>query len=888
MQNMRRSAKVCWIVFVFSTITLAAATALTVYFTVFRKTQPAPVPPEDLRPASGRPTSDKPADEKSGLFDHRSHAVPGGEYDAVDYTGVGRVTLKLDGRRSHTHYFDEGPPVVIGKIVSMVWFDNETHIVLGQGVTPNIEFKRGTTVVGLTVADNTRDTHTDFTKVVIRSPVFDGAYCYYYSSTSIADDIKLDPRPEYAEKTESINFDDPSKFPIAYRNKKFAMRCHFVASIQSNSEISIKHSGTVKVKIGGSDLPISTSGDESIATYSGYSGDLYGELTYRCRSPGNCMLSVTDGIDDFKHDVSKIVPILLNVDPPTSTLDGGGKVKIQGIGLDNRVIVRIGKEKAKLVKVDETGTSMNVVVPTVSEEMRVPISATNKNGQSNDLRFEYSKDGKLPIKFRETDLTLKGSKFTLQLLSGIKYGPDHKFYATALNGVVYSFQVNENLRLLGEPCKSPSMGLNRVLLGLAFNYGSKENLVYVSSSVLEWKVQSRLSGPFAWANGNIHVLKPNINGKCLDKIGDPIITGLPVSNHDHGVNGLVFDDDGNLHIQVGGFTNAGHNHADSRLGGIDENPLSAASLIAFVNKPNFDGKVTYSSNNPGNARQISGNDVQVFSSGWRNSFGINVHTNGFLYATDNGASKGFGDMSVSCSTHEELPGNQNLFDKLGKVIKGKYAGHPNRNRGRNDPQQCRFVGVQEPASEGYIPPIATLESSTNGVVEYTANVFGGQLKGDLMLSKFSTDQSPGKVFRIQLDGQGNLKENPETLWEASGVSIEMSPWGDLFMPRVYRNKIVVIRPDALRTNLQTFISVMPPRGSAKGGNNVRITGYNIGENPMALFNGKPCTNVTRESSSGFFCIVPRGTPGAGVQVQVSSSSGTTESSGGFDYKYMNF
>jgi hypothetical protein len=37
----------------------------------------------------------------------------------------------------------------------------------------------------------------------------------------------------------------------------------------------------------------------------------------------------------------------------------------------------------------------------------------------------------------------------------------------------------------------------------------------------------------------------------------PIITGLPVPNLDHSVNGLEFDFQGDLYIAVGGNTNAG-------------------------------------------------------------------------------------------------------------------------------------------------------------------------------------------------------------------------------------------------------------------------------------------------------------------------------------------
>ncbi len=164
------------------------------------------------------------------------------------------------------------------------------------------------------------------------------------------------------------------------------------------------------------------------------------------------------------------------------------------------------------------------------------------------------------------------------------------------------------------------------------------------------------------------------------------------------------------------------------------------------------------------------------------------------------------------------PGTKNLKDKLGKVINGTYCGHPNRNSGHTYPKQCSFIGVNAPASKGYMPPIATVESSTNGVLEYTANNFGGQLKGNLILSKYTTDQSPGKVFRVKRNAEGNVDAYRETLVEASGLSIEMSPYGDVLMPRVYKKQILVLRPLSGMNKKQTVRSVMPPRGSFNGGN----------------------------------------------------------------------
>ena len=64
----------------------------------------------------------------------------------------------------------------------------------------------------------------------------------------------------------------------------------------------------------------------------------------------------------------------------------------------------------------------------------------------------------------------------------------------------------------------------------------------------------------------------------------PIITGLPTSNHDHGVNGGVFTDAGELLICVGGMTNRGIK--SKNLGGFPESYYAAAVLkanVSFVN-----------------------------------------------------------------------------------------------------------------------------------------------------------------------------------------------------------------------------------------------------------------------------------------------------------------
>jgi hypothetical protein len=44
-----------------------------------------------------------------------------------------------------------------------------------------------------------------------------------------------------------------------------------------------------------------------------------------------------------------------------------------------------------------------------------------------------------------------------------------------------------------------------------------------------------------------------VGGATLQTV-TPVITGLPVSHHDHGVNGIEFGDHGELYIMVGGVS----------------------------------------------------------------------------------------------------------------------------------------------------------------------------------------------------------------------------------------------------------------------------------------------------------------------------------------------
>lgn len=520
---MHRDAKICWTGFALTSVTVAAVVTATILFTVFPKDYDASVlnfdPSQVARNAQN---------EKVDRFDHRAHSVPGGEYVATDFAGKGAVAVTLDGSRSHTHYVEEGPPLVTGFIQNFVWFDNATHIVLGTGVKPTIDFDVGVTEIGLTVADNTRDTQTDFTRVVIKSPIASGVYCYFYTEAPSASLVQ-GAKPVYAMESDKIDFATAADFPT--RPWTHA-RCVFRALVRPGTKFTFSHAGAIQLTV--KDTTVIATG--STGTYTGASTTAECQVIYTRTGGGK--LQMTAGPSGLTYDLSKTLPILLKIDPTSSTFEGGGTARIDGLSLGNNLEVYFGSTKAEIdtEQVDNEGKYVYVVVPEFAAGASATVYAQSETRRSNTLGFRYSADGRAPVKFTKAVIKEGNRDFFRGQITGIKYGPDHRYHVVTHGGTVHSFEVNREMIVVpNSVCNHPALGKNRKALGLAFDYSSKAIKLYVSTSVLEWKSKGYLVSGFAWANGQIHLLQKDGASRCLKAAPRPIITGLPVSNYDHGI-----------------------------------------------------------------------------------------------------------------------------------------------------------------------------------------------------------------------------------------------------------------------------------------------------------------------------------------------------------------
>ncbi|MEM7624102.1 MAG: malectin domain-containing carbohydrate-binding protein [Planctomycetota bacterium] len=299
-----------------------------------------------------------------------------------------------------------------------------------------------------------------------------------------------------------------------------------------------------------------------------------------------------------------------------------------------------------------------------------------------------------------------------------------------------------------------------------------------------------------------------------------LVRGLPRSEENHTGNGMAIDEATNtLYLAYGGHTNTGQPSFEFAL--LPEYALSAAVLSIDLDAigdttydlptlddedRDFDGNG--SDNDPsqgifdpfgGNRGKnqaiiVPGGPVQVYSPGYRNPYGIVITAAGRMYVTDNGSNEGWGgepivsdngtpgDPSDDYATNDYLlngdPGFEGGFtfrDQLHYVPnEGFYAGHPNPTRADtrntfNDTNPQSPVPTSNPIEGTFFRTnldgaLVAFGSSTNGITEYTASNFGGQMQGDLLVVSF------GNVMRrLELNAAGDDVVSNTTL--ANSVSV---------------------------------------------------------------------------------------------------------------------
>ena len=256
------------------------------------------------------------------------------------------------------------------------------------------------------------------------------------------------------------------------------------------------------------------------------------------------------------------------------------------------------------------------------------------------------------------------------------------------------------------------------------------------------------------------------------------------------------------------------NTASTEFGPRPEQPLSAALLVADVLAPGFRGLCASSVNDAtGTADKTIPTtcDVRVYASGLRNAYDFVHHSNGHIYAPNNGLGvQGTfprtptpdcqGIVSYSAAFD---PGAQP--DTLHLLVAGGYFGHPNPAR-----DECVFgdgsrQGV--PPLPNFRPAIANLglHLSANGTIEYVSDAFCGALRGDLLIANYSTGDSITRV-RLAPDGLSVVALEPLVGGFNDPLPLALGPDGTVYVGE-FGGNLVTIHPG--RTRLPS--AGRPPR-----------------------------------------------------------------------------
>lgn len=840
---------------------------------------------------------------------HTAHAVTGGPYIATDFTSAGKVKVELNALQSHSHgTLNSGAVAITDWIWS--WTDPTNPIadpttgkVLLVGPTPAPEFPVGNTPITLEVRDQKCDRALDTTTVTINPARKAGAFCYFYDfidseseMVPIENDIATGKLPSYATQVGDINFGNAAAFnSVPFSANSYAVRCVF--SIESPAvetlNYKVSHSGPIKVFTDGVEVASSTSyvpGTTTNIPAKTFSAGIHqwqilyfrpktltGQLKFLLAN--NALVPTSK----YGYDASKVLPVITGTSKTTAAK--GSIIKIFGSGFFNGVVVTFGVVPGATSEV--TAKEISVEVPAQEAGVgSVLVTVTTNAGVSNDFTFQYPTVVQPCQTVNWVTAQVKAKTGTGPYVKPniivVKYGPDGRLYAGTSQDSVWVMELNKDLKVTFDCEKKLNSGIQRFVVGITFNPASLALKVYMTTATIYWKgkFQNDIQG---WTNGKLQSVTAKPNG-CFNNDVTDIVTGLPVTNHDHTPSWMQFLPDGRLIISIGGFTNGGISEPNDKLGGIEPNPYSGAIITCPTNKLTA---ITYTNpETPAQAKVIGTGGCSIYAPGFRNSFGGFLTTRGDLLATDNGPNPTYGDFSTDCNGGKVV--GTWFADLLHKVQEGKCHGHPHIPRAleANDPKQCVFRSTQcvQPLWNG-VPP------STNGITEYRSNLFDGVFKGNIFLSKFSNaGASTGAMHRVIIDeNTGNIQNGGIFKnWHGdSGLSLVEGPRGELIMNRYQKQTFYVRAPVCVPVPPQMYlIGVHPKRGPAAGGHKVLITGFKFGTNPMAKFGAAECTNVQVIDDTQFTCVTPAGTPNTQVKVEIIGPGGITNSiTKGTDYWY---
>lgn len=337
--------------------------------------------------------------------DHFAHAVIADMPTAIDYFGDGVESLMLSGVDSETHRIVEG---VAGTLVRFAWINNDTEVVLAQGVSALVVLPLGSKNVFLEVEDSGGYVSTAYTVVTVAGSLSAGACCYYYGESEVTFPLPLkvdsDPRSVFAAVARDLAFHSAADFPAdPYGGGSFIKRCvsFYNAPASDNYTFSAAYMGGVALYMDAETVFHASSAVSSTA--SGVvelaEGMHEGMLMYKAGVPPGVTVSVNGTVipaGSIEWDSSSVLPVVTSVSPVTGGVGGGTQVTLTGIECyTSSTSVYFGGVLA--TGVTKSGTTMitaqsptSAVEGTVAISVKAGGSIVGKGGTSNSHPFSFS------------------------------------------------------------------------------------------------------------------------------------------------------------------------------------------------------------------------------------------------------------------------------------------------------------------------------------------------------------------------------------------------------------------------------------------------------------------------------------------------------------------
>lgn len=776
---------------------------------------------------------------------------------AVDYDDDGSEVVTLDGSGSHTH--EPGKA-----LVAWNWYEGANQV--GSGQVAQVAFATGPHTVTQEIVDDNVPPHSttlasDFEIVPVGA--VPGVLALYHlpGQGQTAVDL-LDAPPANADKAETVG-----GFQLVEMNGIGGSGLNQDVLVRLIADVEIGAAGTYSFgAFGGHDTRVYVDGGLVAGPLALGAGTHAVEARFAVASTAELPLELLadlsggalEPIDGavLTHD-ERLVPPVINDMPSEGITLGGNQIVITGFGFFTKTQVVVHWGNLSLTLHDFTHWSadrIEFLSPPGSGKIQVSIETPQ--GVSNAKTFEYKIDGPVPIVFEP------GPVAGVPEAIVARWSPDQRLFVGSRNGTLHAITFDENYNAVASVVYGGVAALpNSEILGLAFDPFAPPDapVLYVAHTRTYAHGGGPFQGPSAYHGSISRLVGPNYDTPV------PIVTNLPTSNHDHGVNGMVFDDNGDLLVGVGSNTNGGVKHPN--IGDLPESPLSNAILKVALSRPDFSGDVHYVESVGGaqNDDQVfgevvdvaPGTHVTVWASGTRNVFELLMTTWGEVYGCDNGPNSGYGVKSTGMNS--QSVDHATDVDELLHLEYGRYYGSPNRSRGRYDPIQAVYFATGDAAVPGYTPPVCPLPSSSNGLVEYRSSTFGNAMRGDLLALRFTQ-----QATRIELDGATHAVQATSVLapW-LNGLNLLTGPGGVLLSVSYYQGGIKTFLPQDVAASGLTVTDIQPWRAPAGGGQPFVIAGTGFGSlaNTSVTIGGIPAT-LTSVTSKRIHGILPASASGA--------------------------